>query len=283
MKETYRFDMHVHTSETSGCGQVPGGETARLYHQAGYQGIMVTDHFHKEYFDSLGPVDDCQKIGQYLAGYEAAKAEGDRIGLDVVLGMEFRNTETDNDFLIVGVTEEFLYQHPRIYEQPLDQAIRLFHRHDMLVIQAHPLRFAWMERRNGRFVRPYQSQEMIDRKRKNPEAVSISQNQWKRLSETGMTGTLPDQFVLRVCEPLWEDLLDGIEIYNGNSGWAQDPDEVDALLSRHPDYLQISASDFHERAHLARGGLILDRRVTCGEELKAACKTGAIQGWIRHE
>ena len=57
-----------------------------------------------------------------------------------MLGMEFRNYETDNDFLIVGLTEDFLYRHPNLYELPLAKAIDVFHENGMLVIQAHPVR-----------------------------------------------------------------------------------------------------------------------------------------------
>ena len=33
-----KLDLHVHTSEVSGCGRVPAAEMARLYHEAGYDG-----------------------------------------------------------------------------------------------------------------------------------------------------------------------------------------------------------------------------------------------------
>ena len=39
-----KIDVHVHTSEVSGCGQLPGAEMARLYKQAGYDAIVITDH-----------------------------------------------------------------------------------------------------------------------------------------------------------------------------------------------------------------------------------------------
>ena len=37
-----KIDVHVHTSEVSGCGQLPGAEMARLYKQAGYDAIVIT-------------------------------------------------------------------------------------------------------------------------------------------------------------------------------------------------------------------------------------------------
>lgn len=78
---------------------------------------------------------------RYLEGYHRAREEGERIGLDVLLGIEFRNFESDNDDLVVGITEDFIYEYPETYNLPLGQAIDLFHANEMLVIQAHPVRF----------------------------------------------------------------------------------------------------------------------------------------------
>ena len=41
----YFYDTHVHTDESSACGKVPGRQAARLYKAAGYQGIVITDHY----------------------------------------------------------------------------------------------------------------------------------------------------------------------------------------------------------------------------------------------
>ena len=45
---------------------------------------------------------------RYLEWYHRAREEGERIGLDVLLGIEFRNFESDNDDLVVGITEDFI-------------------------------------------------------------------------------------------------------------------------------------------------------------------------------
>ena len=48
------------------------------------------------------------------------------------------------------------------------------------------------------------------------------------------------------------------------------------ILEKHPEYIQISASDFHEPEHLARGGIVLKRRVKTSQELKDALVNGEI-------
>lgn len=281
MMEGYKFDMHIHTSETSGCGEVPGKEAARLYKEAGFRGIMVTDHYHKEYFEGLGQMDMHRKVELFLAGYREARAEGERIGLDVALGIEFRNTETDNDFLVVGVTEEFLHDHPATFELPLKQAIELFHSHGMLVIQAHPIRFAIVDKPDWQVLEGYQSHELLRMREENPLMGSVSFPDWKQARAAGEDEKMTYPFVLRVCQLMCESELDGIEIYNGNNHWAQEPEGIDRILKAHPDYIRTSASDFHEKVHLARGGMVLDRRVQDSQELKQALLEGGVRDWIR--
>lgn len=280
MRECYRFDMHVHTSETSACGRVSGRDVAWCYRAAGYQGIMITDHYHKAYFDSLGQMSPDQKIEAYLSGYRTARAEGERIGLDVALGIEFRNTETDDDFLIVGVTEEFLYKYPCLYELPLEQAIDLFHEHDMLVIQAHPIRFAVADHWDWGIQKAFRNREMLEAFKQDPTMETVPFLEWEAAGEKGKCERYSYPLRLQVCHLRCEDRLDGIEIYNGNFHWTQEPEEISRILARHPEYIKTSASDFHEAGHLARGGLVLTRRARTSGELRQALLDGCIADWI---
>ena len=49
----YRIDTHVHTAEVSPCGKIPAEEVVKLYIEQNYDAIIITDHYHDEYFDSL--------------------------------------------------------------------------------------------------------------------------------------------------------------------------------------------------------------------------------------
>ena len=41
------LDTHVHTSQVSPCGKVPAEEMIELYKEAGYGGVIITDHYYK--------------------------------------------------------------------------------------------------------------------------------------------------------------------------------------------------------------------------------------------
>ena len=268
--EKFLIDMHVHTSEVSACGQVKAEDGVRMYHSAGYQGMMITDHFHKQYFENLNLESWEKKIDRYLEGYHKAKVEGQRLGMEILLGMEFRNYETDNDFLIVGLTGDFLYRHPNLYELPLAKAIDVFHENGMLVIQAHPVRCRIVGIEAGKLYTEYRSEQMLHILEANPEMEEMSYNEGMKMLKNTPVEQWKMPLKLKVCDLMCEDKLDGIEAYNGNCNWVQEPEKVKEILERHPEYIQISASDFHGPEHLARGGIVLDRRVKTSQELKDA-------------
>ena len=41
----FLYETHMHTCQGSACGRATGREQARVYRDAGYTGIIITDHF----------------------------------------------------------------------------------------------------------------------------------------------------------------------------------------------------------------------------------------------
>ena len=141
---TYKYDMHVHTSEVSPCGKVSAQELVKLYKEAGYDGIVITDHYFDGYFDSLGQLDWEEKIDMYLSGYRKALAEGQKIGLEVILGIELRFSENENDYLVYGLDEDFLKKYKELYQLGIEGFRKFTGGMDILIYQAHPFR-SWMQ------------------------------------------------------------------------------------------------------------------------------------------
>ena len=137
----FRFDTHVHTKETSHCGGVYGKDMVELYAKAGYSGFVMTDHYNRFSMDRHGCTTPEERVETFLKGYRSAKAYGDSIGFDVLLGMELLvDGGSYNEYLLYGLTEEFLYAHPHIYEEDLLSLRRLATENDILIFQAHPYR-----------------------------------------------------------------------------------------------------------------------------------------------
>lgn len=137
---TYKFDTHIHTQETSSCGKVKAIEAVYLYKEAGYNGIVITDHYFREYFDSLGNLCWEEKADIFLKGYRTAFYEGEKIGLKVILGMEIRFGENINDYLVYGIDENFLKDNKELYNMGLKKFRSMTKKMGVVMFQAHPFR-----------------------------------------------------------------------------------------------------------------------------------------------
>jgi predicted metal-dependent phosphoesterase TrpH len=139
-KKLYKIDTHVHTSEVSKCGKVDAQTAVRSYIAHGYSGIVITDHFYETYFESFGEMSWEEKINIYLQGYK--KSCNEAAGKDFVIysGMEIRFPENENDYLVFGLDENFLFEHPYLYKLGLEKFNRLAHDNGLLIYQAHPFR-----------------------------------------------------------------------------------------------------------------------------------------------
>ncbi len=134
----YKTELHVHTSEVSPCAHMTASEVADRYIEDGYHSIVVTNHY-TDYVLTLGGETWEEQIEHYLSGYRRMKEyAGDR--MHVLLGCELCFTENWNDYLIIGVTEEFLRAHPNLQRMTLKTFLPFARENGLLVVQAHPFR-----------------------------------------------------------------------------------------------------------------------------------------------
>lgn len=136
----FKFDTHVHTSETSPCAKLKAAETIRLYQEAGFSGVCITDHYSKNLLASFSQTDWKEAVDRYLVGYRNAKEYADKIGMDVLLGAEILMDGTRNDYLLFGLDEKILYDCPHLYAYKPDELKRFAESHGLLLFQAHPFR-----------------------------------------------------------------------------------------------------------------------------------------------
>ena len=85
----YRYETHLHTCEGSACASASGAEMARVHKELGYTGIFVTDHFFNGNTAVPRELPWRERVRLFCLGYERARDEGEKIGLDVFFGFEF--------------------------------------------------------------------------------------------------------------------------------------------------------------------------------------------------
>lgn len=131
----YLVETHAHTSEISACGKLKARDLVRLHKEAGYDALVITDHYLHEETNSD------KKRRRFLQIYERAKETGDEVGLVVLPGMELRFNDGGWDDYLVFLPDPDLYLS---LKGLTDMRIRSFHRlaksEGLLVYQAHPYR-----------------------------------------------------------------------------------------------------------------------------------------------
>lgn len=137
----YLYEMHAHTVEVSTCAVATAEEMIKYYDGKGYTGIVSTNHMNSSTFRRAGlaNVSWDEKIDHFLKGYEILKAAaGEKY--KVILGMEINFYMHPNDYLVYGITEEFLRSHGDLMAMGPENFSELAHEHGLLMIQAHPFR-----------------------------------------------------------------------------------------------------------------------------------------------
>ena len=135
----YKYELHCHTDETSRCGRVPAAEAVGLFKSKGYDGMVITDHYSQMTFGELGVFNSGEMAETFLKGYRAAKQAADE-DFTVLLGMELRCWNSAIDYLVYGVTEEFIENSGNLLFKYARRFCRLAQKNNMLVVAPHPLR-----------------------------------------------------------------------------------------------------------------------------------------------
>lgn len=135
-----KIDLHVHTSEISGCAHVTGEETVRLYAEAGYDAIVITNHFasyNQRRFERAGFV----FFAEYAKAFHLCEEAGQKYGLKVFCGYELRFDQNENDYLVYGLDLETAAREGSNFFQMGPREFSAYAKeHGILFYQAHPFR-----------------------------------------------------------------------------------------------------------------------------------------------
>ncbi len=134
----YSIELHAHSSPASGCSQVAPDELVKVFAEAGYNGIALTNHF---YTYSEDAQQKQKTIDLFKKDFELAFETGEKLGVKVYLGAELRFIkEADNDYLFFGYDFDMLSAIYEYLDTNLETFVKNFKTEDMLLIQAHPFR-----------------------------------------------------------------------------------------------------------------------------------------------
>lgn len=136
----YIYETHLHTAQASACSDTPGRDYIQRYIDAGYAGVIITDHFWRGNCRLDRSLPWTEFVNRFCEGYEDALNEGIRRGLPVFFGWE--ETYQGDDYLVYGLDKRWLMEHPEVTRWTRAQQFAETHKYGGCVVQAHPFRAA---------------------------------------------------------------------------------------------------------------------------------------------
>lgn len=140
----YRYETHCHANFCSKCAHSTPAEMVRAYQNAGFAGLVLTDHFIHGYTCVDQSLPWQARMERYYDAYLQAKAEGDKLDFDVIFGIEHAYGG-GQEVLVYGIGLDFLLDHPEIETASLEEFAALVHQAGGILIQAHPYRYGGWE------------------------------------------------------------------------------------------------------------------------------------------
>ena len=135
----FLYETHLHTAEVSKCSYSKGEDYIAAYKEMGYAGIIVTDHFYRGHCAIHRSLPWEEWVELFCRGYENAKEEGDRLGLDVFFGWE-ETFDSFDDYLVYGLDKQWLLEHPEVRRWTRAEQYKAVREAGGCVVQAHPFR-----------------------------------------------------------------------------------------------------------------------------------------------
>ena len=142
----YLLEMHCHCAPVSLCASITPEEEIAKYKAAGYSGIVSTNHINRSTFRDMEEKTWEEKTAYFLSAYEKLCRCGREADIDVLLACEINLTPKGwpeyipNDYLVYGITEEWLYALGDPRDLTLHQLKEKTAQSGLLLIHAHPFR-----------------------------------------------------------------------------------------------------------------------------------------------
>lgn len=147
----YKLETHLHTKNNSECGKETPEKIIEIYKEAGYNGIVCTNHFNRVILnDYLKGETVEEKLNRYLEAFFELKRLGKENNIDVFFGVEFALQDDDyhnklrmrcTELLVYGITpDDFLKYSVELIEMDYKSFYEFAENKGWIVVQAHPYR-----------------------------------------------------------------------------------------------------------------------------------------------
>ncbi len=132
-----KIDMHVHSNGISLCSKVSCQTIIDEKIRLGYDGAVLTNHCQPWYY----PAEEHKSfVERVIEEFHRGKKYAEEKDFRFYLGLEITLSSPYADWLLYGVTEEFLRHSPCLYQLTQKELFELCKAWGVLLVQAHPFR-----------------------------------------------------------------------------------------------------------------------------------------------
>ena len=131
----YKTELHCHSFPVSACAEFKAEEVIGFYKAKHINSLVLTNHLNPLWVDR----DIKEMAEEYLSDYhKALDAAGNDI--NIILGVEIRFPENNNDYLVYGVSEEDIEHFISLIPYGIENFYKEAKNDLNVIIQAHPFR-----------------------------------------------------------------------------------------------------------------------------------------------
>ena len=143
----YRYDLHCHTKAGSKCSDISANEMVKIYHEIGYSGICITDHFTGRMTALSGETPWDERVIFFYDIYQKTKKAGEKVGLSVFWGIEYSlapdiehpTQTTGADFIFFNIDKEWLMLNKEAFRETPKGLFKKVRDAGGFIIYAHPM------------------------------------------------------------------------------------------------------------------------------------------------
>ena len=135
----FKTELHCHSSEISECARVNVDDIIKKYTEAGYNTLVLANHLNRGTMRFQKTESWQEFVEKYWSAYELLKEKANG-KINILPGAELRFEENINDYLLFGITKEFLLKYDNMLELNPEKFHKIAKENGVLFIQAHPFR-----------------------------------------------------------------------------------------------------------------------------------------------
>ncbi len=135
----YKYDLHVHSLEASGCGRDTVENMMKRYKEIGFSGFALTNHFWHGNTSIDRTLSWNNFVKEYAKCYYDNLEAAQKLDFDLLFGIE-EGYGGGKEFLVYGITPETLLKHPELQNMNINIWSETVRENGGFIAYAHPFR-----------------------------------------------------------------------------------------------------------------------------------------------